>query len=326
MGFPRSRRAPTGTRLFFATDIHGSDQCFRKWLNAAKAYGVDAIVLGGDVTGKALSPIVQVGLSVWEGVLNERRITARTSEELTDLRRRIRTSGAYDVVLNHDECQALSDHPEIVESRLRDAALKRAEEWVELADARLADVAVYASFMLGNDDLPELAEILRSSKRVEYSEDGVLELPGHHEMISCGYSNPTPFRTPRENCEEDLAARLEALAAQISRPENAVFNLHCPPHGTLLDLAPRLDENLRPVAAAGGLEMVSIGSEAVRSIIEHYQPQVGLHGHVHESAAAQKLGTTWCINPGSEYVDGILRGALVTLTPGAEARWQMVQG
>ena len=48
-------------RVFFATDIHGSDVCWRKFLNSGKHYDADAIVLGGDMTGKALIPMVDAG-------------------------------------------------------------------------------------------------------------------------------------------------------------------------------------------------------------------------------------------------------------------------
>jgi Icc-related predicted phosphoesterase len=72
--------------------------------------------------------------------------------------------------------------------------------------------------------------------------------------------------------------------------------------------------------------MIPIGSTAVRDAIERHQPLVGLHGHVHESPAAQQIGRTQCINPGSEYVDGIVRGVLVTLFGEGKVQWQMVQG
>jgi len=47
-----------GFTVYFATDLHGSEQCFRKFLNAGKFYGADAVILGGDVAGKALIPVV----------------------------------------------------------------------------------------------------------------------------------------------------------------------------------------------------------------------------------------------------------------------------
>jgi uncharacterized protein len=320
------RKGRNGTRLFFATDVHGSETCFRKWLNAAAAYNVDAVVLGGDITGKALAPIIQRRPGQWEGVLNERVIAVNGDAELSDLRRRIRKTGFYDVTVSEEEEQALAQDAQAVENRIAREMAARLRDWVTLADERLADRGVMATWMLGNDDTPDLADILRGSRRVVYAEDGVLELPGGFEMISLGMSNPTPFHTPREVSEEELAARLEDLAGRLESPATAVFNLHCPPRDTLLDQAPRLGGDLRPTAAAGGVEMTAIGSRAVRAIIEQYQPLVGLHGHVHESPGVQSLGRTQCINPGSEYVDGIVRGALVTLYHDHPPQWQMVQG
>jgi hypothetical protein len=72
--------------------------------------------------------------------------------------------------------------------------------------------------------------------------------------------------------------------------------------------------------------MISVGSKAVRAAIEKYQPLVGLHGHIHESRSAQKIGRTTCINPGSEYGEGILRGCLVTFAEGVIEGFQMTSG
>jgi Icc-related predicted phosphoesterase len=181
--------------------------------------------------------------------------------------------------------------------------------------------------MLGNDDFEELADTLRGSDVVTYAEDEVLELPGGFELASSGYSTPTPWHTPRELSDEELGRRLDALVARVREPEQAVFNFHCPPRDTHLDQAPVLDGDLRPVVDASGMRVGPVGSESVRRVIEGAHPLLGLHGHVHESPAAQKLGPTVCINPGSEYADGILRGAIVDLDRAKGVRrWQIVQG
>ena len=65
-------------------------------------------------------------------------------------------------------------------------------------------------------------------------------------MISVGCSNRTPWHTPREMDDADLEQRIEKLAAGVARPERAVFNLHVPPARTGLDLAPALDDSLKP--------------------------------------------------------------------------------
>lgn len=318
------RSKPSRTRLFFATDVHGSEQCFRKFLNAAKVYEVDALVLGGDVTGKVVVPLVADGSESWSGELHGEPVTARGEGELTELRKRIRAMGRYDVVLTPDAKAELDADPARVEAAFRVAMRESLERWVALAEERLQ---VPCFMMLGNDDFEELADALRGSDAVTYAEDGVYELPGGYELASVGYSTPTPWDTPRELSEEELGVRIDAVVARVREPEQAVFNFHCPPRDTHLDQAPMLDDELRPRVDASGVRVGSVGSVAVRRAIEEAKPLLGLHGHVHESPAAQRLGPTVCINPGSDYGDGILRGAIVDLDrERGVRRWQIVQG
>ena len=318
------RSKPSRTRLYFATDVHGSEQCFRKFLNAAAVYEVDALVLGGDVTGKVVVPLVADGTESWSGELHGEPVTARGEGELTELRKRIRSMGRYDVVLTPDAKAELDADPARVEAAFRVAMRESLERWVALAEERLQ---VPCFMMLGNDDFEELADALRGSDAVTYAEDGVYELPGGYELASIGYSTPTPWDTPRELSEEELGARIDAVVARLREPEQAVFNFHCPPRDTHLDQAPLLDDELRPRVDASGVRVGSVGSVAVRRAIEEAKPLLGLHGHVHESPAAQKLGRTVCVNPGSDYGDGILRGAIVDLDrERGVRRWQIVQG
>ena len=310
--FRRTPRAPH-TRVFFATDLHGSERCFRKWLNAAAVYEADALILGGDLSGKVLVPVVAG--------------SGRDAAELDEERARIRMTGRYPIVVTPDEQAVIEADPAALDSRFQQAMEETLQGWVELADERLAGSNVAAFTMLGNDDAPELADVLRSGTRTKYAEDGIVELPGGFEMASCGYSTPTPWDTPRELAEDELAERLTELLDRLCDPARAIVNLHCPPSGTHLDNAAKLDADMRPVVDASGLVMTSVGSTAVRSAIERYQPMLGLHGHVHESPGTEKLGGTLCINPGSDYGDGVLRGAIVDLeAERGVARWQLVQG
>ena len=323
--FGRSPREPR-TRVFFATDLHGSERCFRKWLNAARAYDAQVLVLGGDLTGKVLVPLVSEGGDVYRGDLHGEPVEARGAEELGELSRRIRMLGRYPVVVTPEEKARLDSDTAELEARFHAAMEESLRGWVELADERLADQDVAAFTMLGNDDAPELAGVLRSARRTTYAEDAVVPLPGGFEMASLGYSTPTPWHTPRELEEDELAARLEGLLDRLTDPARAIVNLHCPPAGTHLDQVAKLNGDLRPVADASGIVMTSAGSRAVRDAIERYRPLLGLHGHVHESPGAERLGATLCLNPGSDYGDGVLRGAIVDLEPArGVARWQLVQ-
>jgi Icc-related predicted phosphoesterase len=254
-------------------------------------------------------------------------VQARDGEELAALQKRIRTMGRYDVLLTAEEKAQADAHRHGVDALFHRAMRESLERWVALAEERLRGAGIPCYMMLGNDDFDDLGELLRGSDVVTNAEDAIVELPGGFEMASFGYSTPTPWDSPRELPEEEMAQRIEAVVSQLRDPEHAVFNFHCPPHGTHLDQAPMLDAELRPRVDATGLRVGPVGSTAVREAIERSGPLLGLHGHVHESPAAQKLGRTLCVNPGSEYGDGILRGAIVDLDRAKGVRrWQIVQG
>lgn len=318
-------RGPSGPRLFFATDVHGSDRCFRKWLNAAAAYRADILILGGDVTGKAVVPVVENGHG-WVGMADGREIHVKGDEDLSELRTRIRDAGHYDVLMDKSEAERLAiDHDEL-DRVFHSAVQERLKKWVELADERLAGRNTCCFMMLGNDDPPELADVMRGSTAVIYAEDRICELPGGYELVSYGISPPTPWNTPRELPDEQIGEQLAALTKDLSNPQRAVFNVHCPPLDTHLDQAPELDSQMRLKGGIGGRANRSVGSRAVHEILDRMGPMLGLHGHVHESAGAEKIGRTLCINPGSEYSEGVLRGALVQLGRDGVESWQLVQG
>lgn len=314
------------TRIFFATDIHGSERCFRKWLNAGPVYGANCVILGGDITGKSLIPLCRVN-SHWEGEVGGRPVEVPDGDELTALVRKIADRGGYARLSDPDERDQLTSDPAAFEAAFAEAIRERVREWVALADERLKDSPLEFFVMLGNDDDEELADILRTSTKLRYAEDGIVRLPGDHEMVSVGYSTPTPWHTPRECSEEDLAKRIDAVVSGLERPETAVLNLHCPPRDTNLDQAPQLDADLRPVVTPGGYAVMSVGATAVRDALERSGCALGLHGHVHESPGGQVLGRSTCVNPGSEYGEGVLRGAIVDLTADGEVKsWQITQG
>jgi len=314
-------------RLFYAADIHGSERCFRKWLNAAAAYRVDAILLGGDVAGKVLVPVVDHGGGRYSCVVHQVPTQLDGTGELEALTQRMRTAGRYVAVLSVEEKRHYDENPDIVASELWPRVVgDSVRAWVALAEERLATAGIPAYVMLGNDDFPELAPLLHG-EYINDVDERITELPGGFEMISLGYSNRTPWDTPRELEEDDLAKKIEAMASRLRQPETAVFNLHCPPYDTGIDEAPLLDAEFRPHLAGGRIHQGPVGSTAVRASIEKYQPMLGLHGHIHESPGARKLGRSLAINPGSDYGDGILRGAIVTLSRKKGVRsWQLVQG
>ncbi len=317
-------RAPAGgARLFFVTDIHGSDRCFRKFLNAAAFYDAQYLVLGGDITGKSLVPIERTP-GGFRARFRDHEYVDLDESERAELEQRIRDGGYYPIVGEREELLALED-----EDR-RDEAFRRVvvdgiRRWMELADERLAGTGVRCFVTPGNDDFFEIDEPLRASSAVEFVEGRCVSLDGY-EMITTGYSNRTPWDSPRELDEDELRARIEAMYADVSDPDRLIAVLHPPPFGTELDQAPALDAELRIQHSGGQATMASVGSTAVRDFVLERRPLLGLHGHVHESRGAIQLGRTLCLNPGSEYTEGVLAGALVTLADGEIASHQFVSG
>lgn len=299
------------TKLFFATDIHGSDICWTKFLNAGKFYEVDVLILGGDMTGKAVVPVIHQGGSNYKITLLEQEFAITNETELQEMIKRVRSRGYYPYLTNPDEISELEKDPERVDAIFKQEVLKVVQQWMDLADKKLdgTDLMVYCS--PGNDDMDEVDEIVRTSRRVLLVEGQITPLDAHHEMIASGWSNRTPWDTHREEDEEQLAVRYEAMTAQLKDPRNAVFNIHVPPFKSGLDEAPELDKDLRPVLA--GQSLKPVGSTALRKAIEKHQPLLSLHGHIHEGRGATRIGKTLCINPGSMYEQGTLLGAIVSL-------------
>jgi uncharacterized protein len=311
MGFRRKGPRRGGTKLFFATDVHGSDRCFRKFLNAGTFYGARHLVLGGDITGKSLIPVERTATG-WRATHGDHRYVDMTDAECAELEQRIRDNGDYPIRGERDELEALRDESHR-EKAFTAAVVAGIERWVALAEERLAGTGIRCFVTPGNDDFWEIDAALQGSDVVEFVEGRCVELDETHEMITTGYSNPTPWETPRELSEEAMSERIEEMFRHVKRPETLVAVLHPPPHDTELDLAPAIDEEFRIRMSGGTPVMAPVGSTAVREFVERRQPLLGLHGHVHDSKAAQKIGRTLCINPGSEYPEGVLCGCVVTL-------------
>jgi Icc-related predicted phosphoesterase len=322
--FSKSRRPRT--TLFYASDIHGSEKCFLKFVNAAKFYSADVLVLGGDLTGKVMVPLVRIGPTRYKAEFQGKEVLIGNEEERTDLEKRIRFNGLYPVVLDKDEYEATAQDAELRDELFQRVVSESIRRWVEIADERLEGRAVRCIAYPGNDDEPWVDDILSTSEVIENADGRVVDL-GRHELLGMGYSNPTPFNSPRELPEAELERRLEELIATMRSPRTSIFALHVPPANSGLDMAPRLrdqDGELRVVSRAGHTVMAAVGSSAVRSVIERHQPLLGAHGHVHESRAVTKLGRSVCFNPGSEYSEGVLRGALVVLEPDQVLSCQLV--
>jgi Icc-related predicted phosphoesterase len=298
-------------KIFFVTDIHGSNTCYRKFLNALKVYNVDVGILLGDLTGKVLVPLVEKAGGGWETTLMGTYTEVGTQEEMDKLKKTIELMGYYWVHQTPEEFRDYKADPKKVDTLFKQLMMQRLKEWITLADERLVGSSFKVYMAPGNDDHFEVDQIIEDSAVIVNCNNKNVAV-GEHEMITFSWANPTPWNTPREKPDEELEPMLEQLCSLVKDKSNAIFNFHAPPYGYALDLAPELNENL--VQAAD--RKIHVGSRAVANIISKYQPLIGLHGHIHESRGAQKAKRTLLINPGSEYSEGILKGAVIVLEKG----------
>jgi uncharacterized protein len=294
-------------RIFFATDIHGSEVCWRKFLNAGAFHKADVLIMGGDMTGKAMVPITGSN-GTWRVVLREQETILNGEDEVAAMEKRIADRGYYPIRLSPDEMTAWQADPSLVDARFKAEMLAQVERWMALADERLAGKGIRIIVSPANDDIFEIDPIIAASMVVELGESNLIDLDGL-ALVSTGWANPTPWNTFRELPEPELRQRIDGLVAEVPDKRRAIFNFHAPPFGTNLDNAPKIDADMKYVS--GGQALIPVGSHAIREAILEYGPVLSLHGHIHEGRGAVKLGKTLAVNPGSTYEDGVLQAAIV---------------
>ncbi|MEK7424067.1 MAG: metallophosphoesterase, partial [Actinomycetota bacterium] len=233
LGLFRRRHDTERLRVYYASDVHGSDILWRKFLNAAKHYGCSHLIMGGDLMGKAMVAFVHENGSYTTWVVGEER-RADSPDQVDELERAIRLNGFYPVHVTVEEHRAMRDDASIRERLFARTMTEDLERWAGLAEERLADTDIELYVMPGNDDPWSIDEVLERSPVVNNCDGRIVDVGGH-EMLSCGYSNPTPWASPRELPEDELYEKLRALAGQLRSPETAIFNLHVPPYGSGLD-------------------------------------------------------------------------------------------
>ncbi len=302
------------TRVFFATDTHGSNVCFRKFINAGKFYEAQVIILGGDITGKKVIPFVRQSDGSFKINHLDREHVVKEGEQLEAFKRNIIDMGYYPYMTDPEELEALAGDSAAQDAIFTRLMKERIRESLQFAEERLEGTNIRCYVQPGNDDEFYIDELFDGGTNASNPEGKVIQIDEYYTMISTGYGNITPWRCPRDVPEEQLEAIIDSMAGQVKDFEHCIFNFHCPPRDTVLDQAPQLDDQMRPTLELGGKpHMVPVGSRAVRQAIDKYQPRLGLHGHIHESRGTQKLGRTVCLNPGSEYGEGVLRGVIVDI-------------
>jgi len=319
------------TRIFYACDIHGSEPTYRKFLNAAKFYDVDALVFGGDLMGKLLIPIVRDTGSTWRARLQAQNHHITSPEQMTEFKEKLDTLGFYSFECDAEEYQWYEGHQDRIDDKFDELAKAKLVDWIELAERRLAGSDVRVYLCGGNDDTDAVLSALDdvSGDRVVNCENRVVPIDDEHVMATVGYSTPTPWDTPRERTDEEIGKVIEVLMAEIDDPSRTVFNFHCPPLDSGLDTCMKLDASVwppKPIIENGQPVYYGAGAQSVADALERYQPAVGVHGHIHESRGITKYGRTPALNPGSEYGEGVLRGLIVAIRGGEAVGHQFTSG
>ena len=309
-------------KIFYAADLHGGETAFRKFTNAGKFYNADLVIFGGDFTGKMVVPIVEKG-GVYSCTYYGSTVKVKKVKELPDLERNLRDAGFYPLVISEADLNKLNEND--AERIIKEKQLEVLKEWVKLADERFAKAEIPCIIIPGSVDDYYLDDVLNSGNHVQNGDGKIIEVNGY-EVVSIGGGKPSVFKNPRERSEEELAAKINALCAQVKDMSKCIFNIHIPPYDTDLDRGTLYDEDLKPVLDGDSLATAPTGSKAVREAIEKYQPLLSLHGNVHESRGVTRIGKTICINAGTDYDQGMLRGALIDISSDGALSYTLTAG
>lgn len=314
------------TKIYFASDIHGSQKCFYKFINAGKFYGADVLIMGGDITGKAILFLEREQNETYSCEYMGNNYRLQKGSELDEFLKLVKINGYYPYLAERDEIVEYIKDSKAMDKLFIKLMCSTVTEWMEIAESRLKGTGIKCFVMAGNDDPPIVQEVIKQSKYVIEPEDEVIALDDYHEMVSIGWSNPTPWDSPRECSEEELKLRIDKMMSTVSDPRKTVLCAHVPPYGTGLDDAPQLTNSLQVKSILGQVQFAPVGSTAILEAIKKYQYLISLHGHIHEVHANKKIGETISINPGSDYGEGILHGALAVLEKGKILSYQLVSG
>lgn len=318
------RRGKPATKMLFATDMHGSEGTWRKFLNASTMLKVDVAICGGDLTGKMIVPVIERSGGKYSYYLMGKNHTV-DSTELEKAFKEIRGIGYYPHQTSEEEYQEMTRSPAKVDEVFHKVMTNTLESWLHMIKEKIPE-GTQVIVCPGNDDRTLVDAVIAEHADVVNAEGKVIQIDEMHEMVSSGWVNPSPWKTAREEEDEKLEIRLEGYLSHLKEPSSAIFNFHAPPYESKLDEAPLLDKDLNPIIQGGRVIMVPVGSKAVRKMIEKYQPLIGLHGHIHESSGSMRIGRTHCVNPGSEYAEGILRAFFIELKGNEIIRLQRIEG
>lgn len=312
------------TKIFFATDLHGSEPCFKKFLRAGTFYGADILFLGGDYGAKELVLFSnsEKGVDTFSGSGQHQHFASTD-----DFDRYVLWCKASGRLMKRVDASVLqhiapASYHDLFDRTLNDTFAT----WAEMArDAFRRDgIPIYV--IPGNDDSPRTDHYFTSEPFV-FMHRRTAELRASLiTLLGWGGSNPTPWHTPREYPEHQIRSELEQALKLRSHAGPMVLLAHPPPFGCGLDLVPEITKTLSYRLSFGSSAMVPIGSSAVREFVEEHQPLIGLFGHVHEGRGYHMIGQTLCINPGSAFHTGRLLGCILSITDGRVDDFQLTDG
>ncbi len=156
----------TITRILYGSDFHGSEAVLRKFLSAGIQYKANALMVGGDVTGKAMIPIIHQGGGHHEAELFGAQRKAATPEELQAVKKAIAQVGFYPIVLEKEEADELEADPKKMGARFEQEMCQRVREWMQLAEEKLTPQKITLYFMAGNDDLYSIDKVVEEFKSI----------------------------------------------------------------------------------------------------------------------------------------------------------------
>lgn len=326
MRLVKSFQSKTTTRILYGSDFHGSDAVFRKFIASGLQYKANVLIVGGDVTGKAMVPVINQGNGLYIGRWFGKEETASTSDELEKIKKNISNVGFYPIVIEKEEARELEDNPDKMAERFEREMCQRVKDWMVLAEEKLVPQQATLFFMAGNDDLYSIDKVVGEFQHIHNPDMTRFEIEGGYEIIGLSNANMTPWQCARDIEEDELAERLETIAGLVQNPEKTIAVLHVPPYGSGLDTCPDLDKNLKIITEGGQVVMKSAGSTAVKTFLEKVQPLLSLHGHIHESPGHVRIGRTLAINAGSEYAEAIMKAAIINLEDGKVKGHLLISG
>ena len=326
MKFGKASQSSKLIRILYGSDFHGSDVVFRKFLSAAIHYKANILIVGGDVTGKAMVPVIHQGHGRYAGSWFGNEEIANTPPELERIKKNISTVGFYPIILEKEEAEELESNSNKMSERFEMEMCLRVREWMTLAEEKLVPIQATLYFMAGNDDLASIDQVVSEFQHIRNPDMTRFEIEGGYEIVGCSNANMTPWACTRDIEEDELSVKLNTLASIIQNPEQTIAVLHVPPYGSGLDTCPELDKNLKIITEGGQVVMKSAGSTAVKAFIDKVHPMLSLHGHIHESPGHVRIGRTLAINAGSEYAEGIMKAAIINLDNGKVKGHLLISG